>query len=352
VLNPADPDVRRSFKSFRIISSWLYQKFAPRNQAFESSKTWCSVVGTVDFSTSPPHFTGLLFSIGLTKISRATKHSTAKLLVSLRSLSVYRQPCRWTAVLFLRSFVTCRRLLIEKRWRSLPRPATLHSHSGLYKINPQRSTVEESSTSTNKQFCCLSSRSLATLLPLQYPTSSPSQPKPPMSLESYLAECPNQISWFNKTGMSGLVCATPARPGILDITNCCSGKYRVEGNCVQICESRPDLEFGNCVNSGTSKNGSGFHAALCVNTSASLAVEPSSSSSSSSGDGGDTGKESGAGEFIHVSLWRLRGYELTDRTIFQLRDRAGPHWVTRFCSLRCLLSLLAWLLTSSAVSQG
>jgi hypothetical protein len=59
VLNPANPDVRRSFESFRIISSWLYQNFAPRNQAFESSATWYSVVGIVDFSTSPPHFTGL-----------------------------------------------------------------------------------------------------------------------------------------------------------------------------------------------------------------------------------------------------------------------------------------------------
>jgi hypothetical protein len=238
------------------------------------------------------------------------------------------------------------RLLIEKRWRSIPRPATLHSHSGLYNINPQRSTVEESSTSTDKQFRRLSNRSLATRLPLQDPTSSPSQPKPPMASESYLAKCPNQIgAYFNTTGMSGWVCATPARPGTLDITNCCSGKYRVQGNCIQICESRSDLVFGECVNSGVGKNGSGFHAALCINTSANLADEPSSSSSSS-GDGGNTGEESGAGEFIHVSLWRLRSYELTDM-IFQLRGRAGRRWVTRSCFLLYLLSLSAWLLTSS-----
>jgi hypothetical protein len=90
VLNPANPDVRRSFESFKIISSWLYPNDAPRNQAFESSTTWYSVVGTVDSSTSPSHLTGPLFPIiRLAKISRATKHSAAKLLVSLHWSSAW-----------------------------------------------------------------------------------------------------------------------------------------------------------------------------------------------------------------------------------------------------------------------
>ena len=105
--------------------------------------------------------------------------------------------------------------------------------------------------------------------------ASQRKPHPAMSMESYLAKCPNQIGqFFDISGMSGWVCATPARPGTLDITNCCPGQYRVQGNCIQICESRPELEFGSCVNSGVGAD-TRFCSLLCrLSRSAWLLTSP------------------------------------------------------------------------------
>jgi hypothetical protein len=121
-----------------------------------------------------------------------------------------------------------------------------------------------------------------------------------MSLESYYAECPrgviNQI--FNTTGMTGWVCAVPARPDTLDISGCCTGKYHVDGDCIQSCETPKDFDFLGCVNRGVG-NSSDRYKTLCTNTSANEADR-------SSADGKDTRKENGAGEFGRVLLgWLL-----------------------------------------------
>jgi len=113
-----------------------------------------------------------------------------------------------------------------------------------------------------------------------------------MSFESYYAKCPrsqiNQI--FNTTGMTGWVCGVPARPNTLDISSCCTGKYRVDGNCIQFCETPKDFDFSACVNRGVG-NSSYYYRTLCTNTSANQKDD-------SSTDGKDTRKESGAGEFL------------------------------------------------------
>ena len=121
-----------------------------------------------------------------------------------------------------------------------------------------------------------------------------------MSMESYYAECPRGVINlnFNTTGMTGWVCAVPARPNTLDISDCCTGKYRVDGNCIQFCETPEDFEFSNCVNRGVG-NSLYYYRTLCVNTSAYLAEQ-------SPADGKDTRKENGAGEFSCVLLgWFL-----------------------------------------------
>jgi hypothetical protein len=80
---PRQPGRPAILRILQDLSTLLYQNFAAQNQAFESSTTLYSVVGAVDFSTSPHRFTGFLFSIGLTKNSRAMKKPASKLLVLL-----------------------------------------------------------------------------------------------------------------------------------------------------------------------------------------------------------------------------------------------------------------------------
>lgn len=116
-----------------------------------------------------------------------------------------------------------------------------------------------------------------------------------MSLASYYANCfrfdSPQI--FNTAGMNGTVCAVTARPSTLDISHCCDGLKRVNGNCLQFCETKDGEGFGDCVNSGANTT-MGIYKTTCRNASAEPVVNSSAEQ--------DTRKENGAGEFSRSSL--------------------------------------------------
>jgi hypothetical protein len=111
-----------------------------------------------------------------------------------------------------------------------------------------------------------------------------------MSLASYYANCfrfdSPQI--FNTAGMNGIVCAVTARPSTLDISHCCDGIKRVNGNCLQFCETKDGEGFGDCVNSDANTT-MGIYKTTCRNASAEPVVNSSAEQ--------DTRKENGAGEF-------------------------------------------------------
>jgi len=125
----------------------------------------------------------------------------------------------------------------------------------------------------------------------------------------------------------GLGLRVPARPNTLDISGCCTSKYRVDGNCIQFCETPKDFDFSACVNRGVG-NLSYYYRTLCTNTSANEAYD-------SSEDGKDTRKESRAGEFLLLAY----RYQLLTRRFAASRSVMG------YSVLLLALSTIAFSMT-------
>jgi hypothetical protein len=114
-----------------------------------------------------------------------------------------------------------------------------------------------------------------------------------MSLASYYAHCYrfDAPEIYNTAGMNGTVCAVTARPSTLDISHCCDGLKRVNGNCLQFCETSDGDAFNECVNSGANTT-MGPYKTTCRND---LAAEPVGNAMES----GEMWEKNGAGELHH-----------------------------------------------------